>query len=125
MKRASLMAMPLTLLRSLGAGNSHALFTLNPARQRRSLVRMKTKSSALFGLVGIGVLASNNLVASQESARSETKVVKDLVKGSIHHRPAGGKQVEWERIVGKVQIINPSTLQFADGPELIWAKPLS
>ena len=60
----------------------------------------------------------HNLVASPESARPETKVVKDLVKGSIHHRPAGGKQVEWERILGKVQIINPSTLQFADGTRI-------
>ena len=60
----------------------------------------------------------NNPVTSQEIAGSEPKVVKDSVKGSIHHRPSGGKQVEWERIVGKVQIINPSTLQFADGTRI-------
>src|SRR6185503_10775940 len=41
-------------------------------------------------------------------------VVKDLVKGSIHHRPHG-KEVEWERITGKVQVINPSILRFSDG----------
>ena len=79
---------------------------------------MKTKASAFVALVGIGVLALNNPVVSQESVRPEPKVVRDLVKGSIHHRPPGGKQVEWERIVGKVQIINPSTLQFADGSRI-------
>ena len=75
-------------------------------------------SSAFVGLVGIGMLVLNNLVVSQESERPEPTVVKDLVKGSIHHRPPDGKQVEWERIVGKVQIINPSTLQFADGTRI-------
>ena len=82
------------------------------------LIAKITKSSAFAGLVGLGVLALNYTVASQESAKQEPKVVKDLVKGSIHHRPPGGKQVEWERIVGKVQIINPSTLQFADGTRI-------
>jgi len=75
-------------------------------------------TAAFVGLVGIGVPALNNSVVSQESARPEPKVVKDLVKGSIHHRPPDGKQVEWERIVGKVQIINPSTLQFPDGSRI-------
>ena len=79
---------------------------------------MRTKASAFVGLVGLGVLALNNPVAAQENARPEPKVVKDLVKGSIHHRPPGGQQVEWERIVGKVQIINPSTLQFGDGTRI-------
>jgi len=40
--------------------------------------------------------------------------VKELVKGSIHHRPQG-KEVEWERITGKAQVINPSLLWFSDG----------
>jgi endonuclease YncB( thermonuclease family) len=78
---------------------------------------MRTLSLAFFGLVGVG-LVFNTIVLSQEGSRPEPAVVKDLVKGSIHHRPPGGKQVEWERIVGKVQIIDPSTLQFADGTRI-------
>ena len=78
---------------------------------------MRTLSLAFVGLVGVG-LVFNTIVLSQEGSRPEPAVVKDLVKGSIHHRPPGGKQVEWERIVGKVQIINPSTLQFADGTRI-------
>jgi len=62
-----------------------------------------------------GVLAANQAGAAEASANSEPKVTKGRVKGSIHDRPPGGEQVEWERITGKVQVINPSTLQFADG----------
>jgi len=79
---------------------------------------MKTKVSTFVGLAGIGVLALNSPAASEENARPEPTVVKDLVKGSIHHRPPGGQQLEWERIVGQVQIINPSALEFADGSRI-------
>lgn len=64
----------------------------------------------------LGLCAS--LTAQDKKARNpaqgQPEVVKDLVKGSIHHRPHG-KEIEWERLTGKVQVINPSSLQFADG----------
>jgi len=41
-------------------------------------------------------------------------LVKDLVAGSIHHRPHG-KRVEWERITGEVHVISPVAVQFSDG----------
>jgi len=49
-----------------------------------------------------------------EPAHGNPQVVKELVKGSIHHRPHG-KEVEWERITGKAQVINPAVLRFSDG----------
>lgn len=47
-------------------------------------------------------------------AQGKPEMVKDLVKGSIHHRPHG-KEVEWERITGKAKVINPAVLAFSDG----------
>jgi hypothetical protein len=49
-----------------------------------------------------------------EPSQGRLEVVKDLVKGSIHHRPRGN-EVEWERLTGKAQVINSGLLQFSDG----------
>ncbi len=46
--------------------------------------------------------------------QGKPEVVKDMVKGSIHHRPRG-QEVEWERITGQVQVIDPVVLRFSDG----------
>jgi len=62
-----------------------------------------------------------NLIAQDhkilEPAPRNPDVVKDLVKGSIHHRPHG-KEVEWERITGTAQVINPAVLLFSDGTQI-------
>ena len=64
----------------------------------------------------LGLCAS--LTAQDKKApapgQGKPEVVKDQVKGSIHHRPHG-KEVEWERITGKVQVIDPSAIRFSDG----------
>src|SRR5262245_60133618 len=78
---------------------------------------MKTKATALISIVGLALLALHFTLSAQDSRKPEpTKgipnVVKDRVKGSIHH--AGGKK-DWQRIRGKAQVIDAHTLQFDDG----------
>lgn len=43
------------------------------------------------------------------------KVVRDEVKGSINH---GRGNTIWKRIIGKVRVINATTLEFADGTKI-------
>jgi endonuclease YncB( thermonuclease family) len=61
-----------------------------------------------------------------ELAQGKPEIVKELVKGSIHHRPLG-KEVEWERITGKAEVVNPALLRFSDGTpiELVQSPTLS
>ena len=49
-----------------------------------------------------------------QPAQENSEIMKEVVEGSIHHRP-NGKTVEWERITGKAQVINPAVLRFSDG----------
>jgi endonuclease YncB( thermonuclease family) len=46
------------------------------------------------------------------------KVLKDRVKGSVHH---GKGKKEWERITGRVEVIDAHTLQMEDGTRLALA----
>src|SRR5215813_13354219 len=50
-----------------------------------------------------------------EPGEEKPKVVRDRVKGSIHH--AGGKS-EWQRITGKAKVLDASTLLFEDGTRI-------
>jgi endonuclease YncB( thermonuclease family) len=68
--------------------------------------------------VVLGAFSAN--VAAQDGKKTETggekpKVVRDRVKGSIHH--AGGKS-EWQRITGKAKVLDASTLLFEDGTRI-------
>ena len=59
-------------------------------------------------------------VAAQDGKKTEPgeekpKVVRDRVKGSIHH--AGGKS-EWQRITGKAKVLDARTLLFEDGTRI-------
>ena len=59
-------------------------------------------------------------VAAQDDKKTEPgeekpKVVRDRVKGSIHH--AGGKS-EWQRITGKAKVLDARTLLFDDGTRI-------
>ena len=50
-----------------------------------------------------------------EPREEEPNVVRDQVKGSIHH--AGGKS-EWQRITGKAKVLDACTLLFEDGTRI-------
>jgi endonuclease YncB( thermonuclease family) len=50
-----------------------------------------------------------------EPGEEKPKVVRDLVKGSIHH--AGGKS-DWQRITGKARVLDAHTLRFEDGTRI-------
>src|SRR5262249_50397407 len=59
-------------------------------------------------------------VAAQDGKKTEPreekpKVVRDRVKGSIHH---GGGKSEWERIMGKAKVLDAHTLLFEDGTRI-------
>src|SRR5215471_11516377 len=59
-------------------------------------------------------------VAAQDGKKTgpgqeKPKVVRDRVKGSIHH--AGGKS-EWQRITGKAKVLDARTLLFEDGTRI-------
>ena len=79
----------------------------------------------------VAVFAASVSLVAQDSktpgpASGKPEVVKELVKGSIHHRPRG-EQVEWERITGKAEVINSALLRFSDGTpiELVQAPELN
>ena len=55
-------------------------------------------------------------VAPGKKSEEKPKVVKDRVKGSIHHD--NGKR-EWERITGRARVIDAHTLEFADGTRIL------
>jgi len=48
----------------------------------------------------------------EEATESQPKVVRDVVQGSINH---GGGNSQWKRVIGKVRVIDATTLEFADG----------
>jgi len=50
-----------------------------------------------------------------EPVEENAKVVRDRVKGSIHH--AGGKS-EWQRITGKAKVLDARSLLFEDGTRI-------
>jgi endonuclease YncB( thermonuclease family) len=50
-----------------------------------------------------------------EPGEEKPKVVRDRVKGSIHH--AGGRS-EWQRITGKAKVLDARTLLFEDGTRI-------
>ena len=59
-------------------------------------------------------------VAAQDGKKTgpgeeKPKVVRDRVKGSIHH--AGGKS-EWQRITGKAKVLDARSLLFEDGTRI-------
>src|SRR5262249_25497216 len=47
--------------------------------------------------------------------KDQPGVVKDRVKGSINH---GGGNDEWDRIAGKVKVLDARTLEFQDGTRI-------
>jgi endonuclease YncB( thermonuclease family) len=65
------------------------------------------------GIVSVAVLALFTRASGDDTKapRAQPTVVKDRVRGSIHHHP----ESVWERIVGKVKVIDANTLEFADG----------
>jgi endonuclease YncB( thermonuclease family) len=74
---------------------------------------MRPISAALCSVL----LVSAASVAAQreknpDPPQGKPKVVRDRVKGSIHH---GAGKSEWERITGKVRVIDAATLRFEDG----------
>ena len=81
---------------------------------------MRWVSAVLCVALLVGVYAS---VTAQDSKKLEPvpetrKVVKDRVKGSIHH---GKGKKEWERIAGRALVIDAHTLQFGDGTQIALA----
>jgi len=73
--------------------------------------------SAILSVVLVALYAS---VAAQDGKRPEPgevkpEVVRDRVKGSIHH--AGGTS-KWERITGKAKVLDARTLLFEDGTRI-------
>jgi endonuclease YncB( thermonuclease family) len=77
---------------------------------------MRHTTAVLFVVL---VAFSANLAAQDgkkaEPAEQKPKVVRDRVKGSIHH--AGGKS-EWQRIMGKAKVLDAHTLLFEDGTRI-------
>jgi endonuclease YncB( thermonuclease family) len=69
------------------------------------------------GILGVALLALVTRVSGDDTKppQQPPKVVKDSVKGSIHH----GSGSPWDRIVGKVQVIDARTLEFADGTRMV------
>jgi endonuclease YncB( thermonuclease family) len=67
-------------------------------------------------VLGVGILALVAGAAGDDNklSQEQPKVVKDTVKGSMHHGSGGS----WERIVGKVKVIDALTLEFADGTRM-------
>jgi endonuclease YncB( thermonuclease family) len=63
-------------------------------------------------LVGVYVSVNAQDGKKPEPVAEKPKVVKDRVKGSIHH---GKGKREWERIAGRAQVLDAHTLQFEDG----------
>jgi endonuclease YncB( thermonuclease family) len=64
--------------------------------------------------------ALSAIVGAQDGKKTEPredkpKVVRDKVKGSIHH--AGGKS-EWQRIAGKAKVVDAHTLLYEDGTQI-------
>lgn len=51
-------------------------------------------------LLGLCLRVAAQGEKNPEHAQGKPEIVRELVKGSIHHRPQG-KEVEWERIMGK------------------------
>ena len=81
---------------------------------------MRWVSAVLCVALLVGVYAS---VTAQDSKKLEPvpekrKVVKDRVKGSIHH---GKGKKEWDRIAGRALVIDAHTLQFEDGTRITLA----
>ncbi|MFN0019892.1 MAG: thermonuclease family protein [Pirellulaceae bacterium] len=65
------------------------------------------------GMLSVALLALATGAPGDDNkpSQEQPKVVKDTVKGSIHHGSGGS----WDRIVGKVKVIDARTLEFADG----------
>jgi len=68
------------------------------------------------GLLGVAVAALVTGASGDDNkpSREQPKVVRDSVKGSIHHGSGGS----WDRITGKVKVIDARTLEFADGTRM-------
>jgi endonuclease YncB( thermonuclease family) len=83
-------------------------------------VSMRQVSAVVCVALLVGVYAN---VPAQDAkkpapAAEKPKVLKDRVKGSIHH--AKGKKV-WQRIAGKALVIDAHTLQLEDGTRIALA----
>jgi endonuclease YncB( thermonuclease family) len=77
---------------------------------------MRPISAALSSaLLALAASAAAQLEKSPDPPQGKATVVRDRVKGSIHH---GAGKSEWERITGKVQVIDAATLRFEDGTRI-------
>src|SRR5262245_38772252 len=60
-------------------------------------------------------LAAGVAAQDEKKPKDQPGVVKDRVKGSINH---GGGKDEWDRIAGKVKVLDARTLEFQDGTRI-------
>ena len=69
--------------------------------------------SRVMGILSVALLAlvTGSPGDDKKPSQEQPKVVKDTVKGSIHHGSGGSV----DRIVGAVTVIDANTLEFADG----------
>src|SRR5262249_29407124 len=72
-------------------------------------------------ITAAAVLAACASLAARDGKNVEpapgADVVKDWVKGSIHHHPQG-EQVEYQRSTGKALIVGPTALRLSDGTHI-------
>jgi endonuclease YncB( thermonuclease family) len=79
--------------------------------------------SRIFAVLCVALLTVCSHVAAEDGKRpvpanGKPTVLKDRVKGSIHH--GKGKKV-WERITGPAHVIDASTIEFEDGTRVALA----